>query len=197
MAEAGLRERGKARRRTAILRAAYQLFAERGYDATTIADIAAAADVAPRTIALYFPSKQDIALSRFAEAMASLGDALARKQPGETLTDVLGRWLQARDSSPEERELSALGRRMLEANPELSALRTARIAAAIRAAAAMIAEEIGAKPDAPGPRIAAAAAAAVVSEVTDAQAGGDSGEAYAAGMRFLEAGLAALSRPAL
>ena len=66
MAEIGLRERSKARRRAAIIRAAYELFAERGYDATTVADIAEAAEVAPRTVAMYFPAKQDIALSRFA-----------------------------------------------------------------------------------------------------------------------------------
>jgi AcrR family transcriptional regulator len=189
---AGLRERGKARRRAAILRAAFRLFAERGYDATTVADIAAAAEVAPRTVAMYFPSKQDIALSRFSAAMADLGDALAHKQPGERLTDVLGRWLQARDADPQERELTRLARRMFAANPELRALRTARIAEAIRAGTVMIAEEIGAEPDAPGPRIAAAAAAAIVNELTDAQASTDSGEAYAAGMRFLQAGLAAL-----
>lgn len=64
MVETSLRERGKARRGGAIQRAAFRLFAERGYDATTIADIAAAAEVAPRTIAGYFASKQDIALFR-------------------------------------------------------------------------------------------------------------------------------------
>ncbi len=40
-ADGGLRERSKARRREAIIRAALELFADRGYDATTIADIAA------------------------------------------------------------------------------------------------------------------------------------------------------------
>src|ERR1700735_659292 len=76
MAEIGLRERSKARRRAAIIRAAYELFAERGYDATTVADIAEAAEVAPRTVAMYFPAKQDIALSRFSDGVASLTDAI-------------------------------------------------------------------------------------------------------------------------
>jgi AcrR family transcriptional regulator len=192
MTETGLRERSKARRRAAILRAAYQLFAERGYDATTVADIAAAAEVAPRTIALYFPAKQDIALSRFNEALQDLNGALASREPGQRLIDVVGGWLRARDASPEEQELTALALRMFAANPGLRAVRAARIADAIRSGAAMIAGEAGVPADAPGPRIAAAAAAAIVSEVTDAQPGADRDAAYAAGMRFLEAGLAAL-----
>ena len=85
----GLRERGKARRRDAIIRAAYTLFAERGYDATTVSDIAAAAEVSPRTVAMYFPSKQDIALSRFTAAADSLtadirARGAARASPGRS-----------------------------------------------------------------------------------------------------------------
>jgi AcrR family transcriptional regulator len=190
--ETGLRERSKARRRAAILRAAYELFAEQGYDATTVADIAAAAEVAPRTVALYFPAKQDLALSRFNEALQDLTVALASREPGSRLIDVIGGWLRGRDPSPQEQELTALARRMFAANPELRAVRAARIAESIRTGAAMIAEEAGVPPDAPGPRIAAAAAAAIVNEVTDAQPGPDRDAAYAAGMRFLEAGLAAL-----
>ncbi len=91
MPEVGLRERSKTRRRAAIIRAAYELFAEHGYDATTIADIAEAAEVSPRTVAMYFPAKQDIALSRFSDGVASLTDAIRDRQPGETVHDVFGR----------------------------------------------------------------------------------------------------------
>src|SRR5579875_3747437 len=87
MTETGLRERSKARRREAIIRAAYELFAERGYHATTVAE---AAEVAPRTVAMYFPAKQDIALSRFSDGVAGLSAALRDRQPGETLHEIFG-----------------------------------------------------------------------------------------------------------
>jgi AcrR family transcriptional regulator len=192
MAEIGLRERSKARRRAAIIRAAYELFAERGYDATTVADIAEAAEVAPRTVAMYFPAKQEIALSRFSDGVASLSAALRGRQPGETLHDVFGRWLLTSQTEPEDREMYRLARRMFAANPDLGALRTARMAAAIREGAAMIAAEDGSAPNAIGPRLAAAAAAAIAMEIVDTEPGAEREEAVAAAMRFLEGGTAAL-----
>jgi AcrR family transcriptional regulator len=192
MTEIGLRERSKARRRAAIIRAAYELFAERGYDATTVADIAEAAEVAPRTVAMYFPAKQDIALSRFTDGVASLSAALRDRQPGETLHHVFGAWLRVSQIEPEDRDMYRLARRMFAANPDLGALRTARMAAAIREGAAMIAEETGSPSDSIGARIAAAAAAAIAMEVIDTEPGAERDEAVAAAMRFLEGGTAAL-----
>ena len=192
MAEIGLRERSKARRRAAIIRAAYELFAERGYDATTVADIAEAAEVAPRTVAMYFPAKQDIALSRFTDGVASLSGELRDRHPGETLHDVFGRWLLTSQTEPEDRDMYRLARRMFAANPDLGALRTARMAAAIREGAAMIAAETGSPADAIGARIAAAAAAAIAMEVIDTEPGAEREEAVAAATRFLEGGTAAL-----
>jgi AcrR family transcriptional regulator len=192
MTGTGLRERSKARRRTAIIRAAYELFAERGYDATTVADIAEAAEVAPRTVAIYFPAKQDIALSQFSDAVATLSAALGDRQPGERLHDVLGPWLLTRLTEPEDREMYRLARRMFAANPDLGALRTARMAAAIRDGAAMIADETGSPADAIGPRIAAAATAAIAMEIVDTEPGTEREEAVAAAMRYLGGGIAAL-----
>jgi AcrR family transcriptional regulator len=190
--EPGLRERSKARRRAAIIRAAYELFAERGYDATTIADIAEAAEVSPRTVTMYFPAKQDIALSRVSDGVADLTGAIRDRRPGETLHDAFGRWLLTSSAEPEERELYRLARRMFAANPDLGALRTARMAAGVREGAAMIAADTGSTPDAIAPRIAAAAAAAIAMEVIDTEPGAEREQAVAAAMRFLEGGTAAL-----
>jgi AcrR family transcriptional regulator len=189
--QAGLRERSKARRRTAITRAAMELFAERGYDATTIADIAAAADVAPRTVAMYFPSKQDIAMSRFSKSIDELTSALRNRRPGESGMAIIGRWLRA--SGPEaEQDLRELSTRMFAANPELNALRTARMATAIAEGAEIIAHDIGAEPGDDGPRIAAVAAAAMVIELTDIPPGDRRDRAVTTAMRFFDAGVATL-----
>lgn len=71
----GLRDRKKARRRDEIVSAARDLFARQGIDATTMADIAAAADVSAPTVFNYFGSKDGILI-----AMISEGTQEAREQ---------------------------------------------------------------------------------------------------------------------
>jgi len=187
----GLRERSKARRKEAIVRVAYRLFADQGYDATTVAEIAAAAEVAPRTVAMYFPSKQDIALSRFGQAADELTAALRDRAPGETATQVVVGWLRA-DERPADREIKQLSKQMFAANPELNALRTARMSAVIAEGVSALAAQMGTPPGAPEPRIAATAAAAIIIEITDIPQGPDRDAAIHAAVRFLDAGISAL-----
>lgn len=89
-ARPGLRERKKLRTRQAIATAALRLFAERGYEETTIADIAAAADVAPRTFFGYFPSKEDVVFAEIDDRLAEVAERL-RRTSGETPMETIRR----------------------------------------------------------------------------------------------------------
>jgi AcrR family transcriptional regulator len=80
----GLRERKKLRTRRAIAGAALRLFAERGYDETTISDITAAAEVSPRTFFSYFPSKDDVVFAEMDERLADVRARLTERPGGET-----------------------------------------------------------------------------------------------------------------
>ena len=66
----------------AIERAAFALFAERGFEATTIDDIAAAAGIGRRTLFRYYPSKNDIPWGQFDQSLVRLRDHLAAAPPG-------------------------------------------------------------------------------------------------------------------
>src|SRR3981081_2650869 len=85
----GLRERKKQRTRETIARAAHELFAERGYHATTLPDIAEAADVSTRTIFAYFPSKEDILFSDLPLMKEALAQALADRPAGQDALETM------------------------------------------------------------------------------------------------------------
>jgi AcrR family transcriptional regulator len=87
--EPGLRERKKQRTRDTIARVAQQLFVERGYQATTLPDIAEAADVSTRTIFAYFPSKEDILFSHLELMKAALAQALAERSGGKDALETI------------------------------------------------------------------------------------------------------------
>ncbi|WP_327422266.1 TetR family transcriptional regulator [Streptomyces sp. NBC_01230] len=76
----GLRERKKLKTRTAIRRSTYRLIAEQGYDATTIEQIAEAAEVSPSTVFRYFATKEDIVLT---DEYNPFLEAETRKRPAD------------------------------------------------------------------------------------------------------------------
>ncbi|MFI0465058.1 TetR/AcrR family transcriptional regulator [Saccharopolyspora sp. 5N102] len=87
----GLRERKKLRTRDALVRAAVRLFGDKGYDATTVAEIAAAAEVSTKTFFNYFPSKEDVLFTGFETRMDLALRSIAEREPDETPGQVLMR----------------------------------------------------------------------------------------------------------
>jgi AcrR family transcriptional regulator len=100
----GLRERKKVRTREALIDAALELFARKGFEATTIEDIAAAADVSPRTFFRYFDSKAELIMARNTAEKDLLGpliDARPREEgPLEAMRQVLREKLVERCADP-------------------------------------------------------------------------------------------------
>lgn len=85
----GLRAQKKMETRQAISDHATRLFIERGFDATTIADIAGAARVAKMTVTNYFPRKEDLALDHADAFIASLAETVAARAPGQSAVAAL------------------------------------------------------------------------------------------------------------
>lgn len=87
----GLRERKKLRTRCALIDAAFALFQCKGFDATTVDEIADAVDVSPRTFFRYFTSKEEVALTQLDEQLAVLVDLLGKRPAGEPVLTALRR----------------------------------------------------------------------------------------------------------
>jgi AcrR family transcriptional regulator len=87
--EAGLRERKKERTHDAIRDAALELFRDKGYDGTTVDDIAAAADISPRTFFRYYANKEEVLFSKFDETLELLRDFLYAFPPEVTVGQAL------------------------------------------------------------------------------------------------------------
>ncbi len=90
--EPGLRERKKRLRRARIEAAAIGLFEQRGFDSTTIDEIADAAGISPRTFFSYFSTKEDVALADYASRLDRIVDEL-RGRPAEEAA-----WVALRES---------------------------------------------------------------------------------------------------
>jgi len=77
------RERNKARTRQRIAAAARRLFEEQGFTATTVAQIADAADVAPRTFFRYFEAKEDLLLPDLQGSYEAIAREFGRRPASE------------------------------------------------------------------------------------------------------------------
>ena len=152
----GLRERKKEETRQRISEAAYRLFAERGVDGVTVAEVARAADVAEKTVFNYFPTKEDLVYGRFESFEEELLAAVRERGPGESVLGAFRAFVLApqgvfamqgpgSDRAATERLLTLT--RVITESPALMAREREVLGRYTDTLAALVAEETGAGPD--------------------------------------------------
>jgi AcrR family transcriptional regulator len=87
--QTGRRERKKQRTREALIEAAFTLFAEKGFEATTVEEIADMVDVSSRTFFRYFSSKEDVVLTYQEEQFTAMKDALSGRPANEPIITAM------------------------------------------------------------------------------------------------------------
>lgn len=144
----GLRERKKLRTRATIASAALDLFARHGFQATTLKQIADAADVAPRTVSGYFPVKEELVFPDHEEVFDGMAARLEQREPGETAVDALRAWLIGflDDDAMADPEESARRRQVIESDPALRIYERGLQERAERIVAAAVAVDLGLPP---------------------------------------------------
>jgi AcrR family transcriptional regulator len=160
----GLRERKKQQTRDAIVDAALRLFAERGYERTTVADIAAAVDIAPRTFFGYFAAKEDVVFHDFDDLFERFAAGLAERPEGGTVVDalraVIAGFIEEVDfDDPLER----VRRRLIVETPALAERDRALFGRFEHVLAEAVARDFAVPADSVRPRMVAAAATAAMS----------------------------------
>jgi len=196
----GLRERKKQRTRETIARVAVELFSERGYHATTLPDIAKAADVSTRTIFAYFPSKEDILFCDFPALKEALARALADRPEGHDALETVREFILSAHEAKTS-ELDEQRHRVVESDDTLRSHLRARLAELEELIAAAIAQDLGVSDDDVRPRVVAASLIAAFDGLFDSEtrAKPQSADEVAAlidpVMTFLRGGLDALREP--
>jgi AcrR family transcriptional regulator len=150
----GLRERKKQETRDALTRAALELFVERGYDQTTLAEIAAKAGVSTRTIFAYFPGKEDILFCTVETMRGALAQALAERPEGMDALAALREFILS--SVHQKTELDHKLGQVIACDPTLASHKRARMAELQEVLAAAIADDLGVGPNDLRPQVAAA-----------------------------------------
>ncbi|MCX4970480.1 TetR family transcriptional regulator [Streptomyces sp. NBC_00654] len=178
----GLRERKKLRTRRSIRREAYRLFAEQGYEATTVDQIACAAEVSPSTLFRYFPAKEDIVLADdqgqdhdHGQVLALARALRARAATGEPVVDAVRHALTESlgELSAADREELLFRTRLGLCDPAVRARRLDEQQHGQDVVAELIAERTGRPPGDLEAHCAAAAVVAVFTAVVRHWAEGD------------------------
>jgi AcrR family transcriptional regulator len=168
--EPGLRERKKQQTRHAIAEAAQRLFAERGFDAVTVAEIAREANVSEGTVFNYFATKEDLFYAGMEGFEAQLIGAVRDRAPGESILDAFRRFVldgTARLARDDVADLIATAARIVSASSTLRAREREIVAHSTDELAQLIATETGARAGDVEPRAVAAALMGVQRALVD------------------------------
>lgn len=164
--ERGLRERKKQQTRQLIADTARRLFAERGFEQVSVAEVARAADVSEATVFNYFPTKEDLVYSGLEAFEDELLSAVRDRAPGETILQAFARFvtqprgfLAANDDRAAARLLEIS--RMIASSPALLAREQRILDRYADSLADLIARETNASADDPRPAVTAAALLAI------------------------------------
>jgi AcrR family transcriptional regulator len=160
----GLRELKKEQTRQLIATTAFRLFADRGFDRVTVAEIAREAQVAEATVFNYFASKEDLFYSRLDALGGRLTEAVGDRPPGEPALAAFRRALLAQEegllAQAESGDAEALARlrtasRVVAGSPALIAREQQAMSRTADALAALLAAETGAADGDIRPQVAA------------------------------------------
>ncbi len=116
----GLRARKRQQTRERLTRTAMALFLERGFEATTLDDIAAAADISRRSFFHYFESKEDVVFAWQEESTAALIAAVAARPAGESMLSAAENAISSMVRQLEPNEAMAMAQ-LKRDNPALQA----------------------------------------------------------------------------
>jgi AcrR family transcriptional regulator len=164
VARLGLRERKKQQTRETIARVALELFAKRGYENTTLAEIADAADVSKRTIFAYFESKEDILFCDEPMFYEQLKEKLEQRPPGATTVDALRDFLSSVVSMDED---ARLRKKIIHSDESLRLSERGRSARIEQLIADSIARDLDAEPGDLRPPLVAASVTAAFNAARD------------------------------
>ncbi|OIK00132.1 TetR family transcriptional regulator [Streptomyces colonosanans] len=176
----GLRERKKQKTRERIRREAYRLFAEHGYEATTVDQIAEAAEVSPSTFFRYFPTKEDVVMQD--EYDPALAEALRARPADEPIVEAILNSLRGPmgEMLQQDRDELLLRTRISFTDPAIRARQVAEQQRSEEGIAASIAERTGRSTTDLDVKCAAAAIVAVFTTLVRHWVEGDGKEDLAA-----------------
>ena len=189
-----LRERSKQYARRQIADTALRLFLAQGFDKVTVAQVAAAAGVAEKTVYNYFPTKAHLVFDEDPAVLDGLVAAVANRPEGQTALAAVRGFLSGladRMGDGHPAEARAAFRRMVAASPTLQAHQRQMAAGSERALAAVLVEQTGMPAGSAEPFAAAVALVGALRAGFDAaEASGGVGQAINRALDLLEAGLA-------